>query len=108
MTNDELLVKLRAARKQLGRLVLHIKPARDEVKALEKLLDRQNELVGHINRLNLSALVAASAGIIDQAAAIDAATKKLTALTAKAHNVAKAIEIADKVIAVAAAIATKL
>jgi aspartate oxidase len=108
VTNDKLVEKLYAARKQLARLIIRISPEPGEVKQLETLLERQNELVAQINRLNLSALVASTAGIAKATDEIDKATKKLKALTAKAHSIAKAIAVADKVIAIAAAIATKL
>ena len=108
MTNDELIEKLYAALKQLDRLIDHLAPEDDEVEQAEELLNKHSELVAHINRLNMSALVASTATITKDAAAIDNATKKLKSLTAEAHNIATVIEVADKVIAVAAAIATKL
>jgi hypothetical protein len=101
-----LLDRLYAARKQLNRLIILTAPQPDEVDKLEQLLERQNKLVWQINRLAQSDLVASAAGIDKACAGIDASTKKLQALTAKVHNIAKAITQADKVIAIAAAIAT--
>jgi len=105
---DKLLDSLYAARKQLNRLIIATAPEPDEVDELEVLLEKQNKLVWEINRLVQSELVASAAGLAKASAAIDQSTKKLRALTAKVHNIAKAIATADKVIAIVAAVVTKI
>jgi hypothetical protein len=105
---QRLLSRLRAANRQLARLVIATAPDPEDHELLERLLDKRDEVVWQINRIMLSELTASVAQIDAACEQLDAATARLKLLTARIESIDEAIDVANGVIGIAAGIATKV